>query len=67
MVPLPARLAAVPFDEVIAARVNPVTLSLNVAVTGIGDELVVDADVVVRATVGTAESLRRVRFCCADF
>lgn len=52
VVPLPLKFAAVPLVTEMSLRTNPVTLSLKVMVTGIGDILVGSAAEEVIATVG---------------
>jgi hypothetical protein len=55
-VPLPEKLPAVPFTTVISPTTNPVTDSLKVKVTGMGDTFVVDEVVDAMVTVGAIES-----------
>jgi hypothetical protein len=56
VVPLPLKLLAEPFPTVISPTTKPVTLSLNVIVTGIGEVFVVADAVDVMLTVGTVLS-----------
>ena len=56
VVPLPAKEPAVPFVTVISPTTKPVTLSLKVIVTGIGDVFVTEALVEVAVTVGAVIS-----------
>ncbi len=67
MVPLPAKALAVPLVTVISPKTNPVTLSLKVIVTGIGDTLVGSAAVEVMATEGATLSYVLVRMLEAVF
>ena len=52
VVPLPAKVPAVPLLTVMSPITNPVTTSLKVMVTGMGDTFVGSEAVVVMATVG---------------
>ena len=56
MVPLPAKLPAVPLVTDMSLRINPVTLSLKVKVTGIGDTFVGSVAVEVMTRVGDSLS-----------